>query len=487
METNWLGNNRYINLQVQMIFMRMSVLVMILIFFIVFIITVGTVFGEDFSISIDKNDYYLAGRQGVIELTIDNMGRSDWFTISVLGEDEWIKEENALAQIASGESKIINLIVDIPKGIAPMIKGYFLTVTRVSGGEPLPTQTLLINIRQPAPAIVKDFELSCQMCEGKQLIVFGAVMNTGNQPRDITLRIDIPGIGTREIPMGMVSLRGEKAFSETFSLSDKDPEDYQVNVYLSDETGEIYDDSIEFTIPVFKNIVYDKLVSSTIFGNFITLTATNEGNMGSDAEFTSEISDEWYTVYSGSEPRLKEGNNYLWVSSLDPGQSVQVSYTEIFWPTYLFILIAVSMIGYTYYSITSLTLLKKIERPFVKRGAHTSVSLHIKNRRRNVKGAIVRDMIPHGFEAVSKFQTIKPVIRKAGLGTELVWRIGNINPYEERVLHYTVKPTKALGKTRLPSASISAMHRGKPIYKTSNTLFLEALEKETGVFPVTIE
>jgi hypothetical protein len=61
---------------------------------------------------------------------------------------------------------------------------------------------------------------------------------------------------------------------------------------------------------------------------------------------------------------------------------------------------------------------------------------------------------------VDRFDTMKPVIRKAGTGTELTWKIKTLNPREERVLTYRIKPVvDIVGTMRLPKASMNYLDR----------------------------
>lgn len=485
MEINWLGINRinYLNQLIQRILMKKLIL-----FAIIFLVTVQIAFAQDFTISTDIKDVYLAGKSDTLTLTINNQGNTDWFTISVLGEDDWVVEENPLAQINVGESKTINIIVNPPKGTDSMIKGYYLTIARVSTGESLPTQTLLINIRQPGPAIIKDLKLNCEFCEVSELFVSGTVKNTGNTSRNITLRLDaLPGIGSETILIGELPIRGIKDFTDSFLIGDLKSGEYWIYGYLTDETGELYNESIKFTIPVIRNVIYNKSVSSTPFGNFVTLTAENKGNTIADAEMTSEISKEWYSIYSGSTPSRKNGD-YIWGVRLNPKESKIINYTEIFWPTYMFIGILLIIAFYGYYQLTALTLTKKVGRKTVVRGKPITVSLHVKNRRRDMGNVIVRDLIPENFDVVSKFRTVKPIIRKVGRGTELVWRIGKVNPHEERIIDYVVKPKIDLvGKLQLPSAGISARYKQRPISRKSNIIVLHSKGLEKDFIPVKIE
>jgi len=124
----------------------------------------------------------------------------------------------------------------------------------------------------------------------------------------------------------------------------------------------------------------------------------------------------------------------------------------------------------------------------VTKGNEVSISLSIKNRRRQMSKVIVRDVVPHYFSVISSFATVKPLIRKIAEGTELIWRIGDMKAHEERVLQYKIKAIKDfVGKVRLPSAHMRADYEGKPLSKRSNSLSLEGTVPKGTVIPVEVE
>ena len=99
-----------------------------------------------------------------------------------------------------------------------------------------------------------------------------------------------------------------------------------------------------------------------------------------------------------------------------------------------------------------------------------------------------RDVIPSNFSIVSKFETVKPVIRKIARGIELVWRVGSLKPHEERVLHYTLKPTEEEipRRTSLPSAIMKALRGRSILVKRSNSVSLSPHEEESTVVTVKV-
>jgi hypothetical protein len=172
---------------------------------------------------------------------------------------------------------------------------------------------------------------------------------------------------------------------------------------------------------------------------------------------------------------------------LKPSESKSLSYSEIYWPTYVIILIAVVVIALVFLQSTAFTINKNvIGDKRMKSGKEISVSLNLKNKKREIDKAIVKDVVPSGFSIVSKFETVKPIIRKIADGIELNWKVSKLKPQEERVFHYTIKPVETLKERKLPSAEIKAVQNKKLMKKNSNKISLAPEKEETKVMTVKV-
>lgn len=451
---------------------------LVLSFLIAFFISIQLVIAQDFSIDLKMDEYYLAGRTGEIELTINNLIlREEWFTISVVGfPQEWVTAEESLLRISPGGSGLVKIFVKPPKDVKPDIYQYFLKVTRVSTGSDFEKE-LLLDIRQVTSAIIKDLELSCGECL-EEVTASGTILNVGSRILDLTLIAKIRN-QQKTIYIGKLDMLETRLFETTFSLEDLLPGDYSFDFNLIDASGNsYYTDSKIFKIPVIENVIYDEDVSTTPFGSIVTLKASNEGNAISDAELKSEP-EGWYSVFSGPSPTGIIGGQFLWKTSLMPHESASITYSEIYWPTYVIVIIVVFVIVLFIWQSTKFILKKNIFAKTFKRGRHISVSLHIKNRRREIRRAVVRDLVPAGFSVVDKFETVKPLMRKVARGVELIWKIGDLKAHEERVLHYTIKPMiEAVRRVHLPSALMRAVHQRRIHSKRSNRVVLHPEKME---------
>jgi len=454
-----------------------------------FLIFSSITLAQDFSIDLDIKDYYIATHTDYITLRINNPSYEDWFSISFIGSEDWVQAETFSLRVPTAGSGETRIKVEPPKDVVPLLYPYqyFLKIKRISTGSVL-EQSLLIRIKQITNAIIKDFKLSCSECTDK-VDVSGTVYNVGSNPIDLSIVFKV-GEQIKTLHIGWVNIFGKQDFQTSFSLEGWKPGDYTVEAELIDVQGrEMYEESGSFKIPIVENIIYDKDISSTIFGSTVAVTATNKGNDVADVDLRSVTPDTWYSIYSGPSPTgMAIGDHYYWRISLTPNETKTITYSEIYWPTYVIIFFIVAIIGLAYWQSTAFTFTKNIHRGRkIRTGKDVSVSLHLKNKKNEIDRAVIKDVVPSGFSITSKFETVKPIIRKIADGVELNWKVGKLKPHEERVLHYTIKPTETAKVKKLPSAKVRALHKKKIIRKKSNRISLSPEKKEVKFVTVKVK
>jgi hypothetical protein len=318
--------------------------------------------------------------------------------------------------------------------------------------------------------------------------VSGKVINVGSRNLDISLVFKY-GDRQKTVNIGKLGANENRDFQTTLDLKDLSPKDYNVDVLLVDVNGNLfYTESTPFSIPVTENVIYDKKVSSTPFGSIITVTATNLGNIASEADMRSVSPNNWYTVISGPNPTGMMTGYYFWKTTLNPKESISVNYSEIYWPSYVLVVAIILGLVFVYWQSTAFTFSKVIiGKPSLKSGKDVSISLHLKSRRKSIDRVAVRDVVPSNFTIVSKFETVKPLIRKVTDGIELIWKLGGLSPNEERVLHYTIRPSTEISrKVNLPPALAKAASGKGLALKYSNKVSLYPEKEPTRIVMVRI-
>jgi hypothetical protein len=434
---------------------------------------------SDFSVSVDKDANYkfYAGMTDYVTLTISNQGQKGLFSVAIFGvPSEWVMPENqnSLMEIPSMSIGVTRIKVSPSRDAVPNVYKYYYKINRVGSSDSVSGEDskLLINVVQTTSAILKDVSLSCTVCTAK-VDVSGKVMVFGAKPLDLTLVLKY-GNFQKSVNIGSVDYTEIKDFETSLDLTDMTPNDYTLSTSLIDANGKLlYEESASFSIPAINNVVYDKKVSSTPFGSSVMVTATNLGNVEAVADLRSASPSNWYALVMGPNPSGMMTGYYVWSKSLAPKDSVSLNYSEIYWPTYVVIVAIVGLVLFIFYQQSAFTISKNvIGRTTFKSGKDISISLNLKSRRRNIDKVAIRDIVPANFSIVSNFETVKPLIRKVNEGVELIWKLGYMNPNEERVLHYTIRPGENTRKTALPSAMAKAAIGTGVTLKRSNRVYL---------------
>jgi hypothetical protein len=213
------------------------------------------------------------------------------------------------------------------------------------------------------------------------------------------------------------------------------------------------------------NIVTEKSSQFTAMAQIKTIKVRNDGNIvegsffvtDSVSEFTSNF---FYpqTIPASSE-KIDGKVMYRWiVEGLEPEQETEIKYEIRYfsiWFTSLAIFIVV-FLAFTYVYRPRIRKTFNFIGPLAK-GKEVSILLEVKNSTlHEVKNITVKDTITSIAQLVRKFDTVKPEIKKTDAGTELEWRIKSLQPLEERVLTYRIKPViDIIGSMRLPNATMS--------------------------------
>ncbi|MBU3904921.1 MAG: hypothetical protein KJ906_02090 [Nanoarchaeota archaeon] len=458
---------------------------------LVFILFAQAAFATDFSIAIDGEESYRAGAEEVATLSITNSGAGEWFSVSIIGSNsDWVVPDTSSGNIKVpiGEIGTLDIFITPGKDAIPITYEYTVSVTKLksdtSKNEKI-EKILLVQVVQVTDLIVGEFELSCYECD-KEITVTGALYNVGT--RDVPAKLTLSfGDDERIIEVAELKAWEEEAFAETFDLTNLPPKAYEITAKITSKQALMFSDVREFRIPQIEDISFEEKSFTTPFGRFVSIEANNEANYKTEVTFESEVQKAWYILYSGPEP-VSEGDVNTWVVTLDAEEDYTLGYNEIYWPTYVFVILILIFGFILYLNYTAVTLSKAIVgKNIVKPGKEMSVSITVKNKIRTLSNLIVKDIIPEGFGLVTKFDTIKPTLRKTHSGIEVIWKIGDLKPHEQRVLHYKIKPIKMFkGRKHLPKASLIAKFAEKTIKKVSNLVSIYTEGNEPSIVPVDI-
>lgn len=201
----------------------------------------------DFTISFDTPDNFLVNKTDSAILHINNNGTTDYFGITVLSMESWVRPSTSRIQVPAGTVKDVNISVSPPISTEPSFFTAVVTVTRESTNAKMESQ-LLLQVRQIVDATISNFTASCTDCTDR--IDFSMdILNVGTEPFVGTLTATVG-----EVPRNYsvsIDLGGSKHFSDTFDLTGIQPGNYTLAVVLTANNRQVTKlANYQFQIPV---------------------------------------------------------------------------------------------------------------------------------------------------------------------------------------------------------------------------------------------
>ncbi|MBS3055675.1 MAG: hypothetical protein J4452_04275 [Candidatus Aenigmarchaeota archaeon] len=250
------------------------------------------------------------------------------------------------------------------------------------------------------------------------------------------------------------------------------PGNYSVISTLSNNIGTTISTNSKNVIEIVPT--YDKptISKSTGFGllfSTVTLTVKNENNVPvSDfvvvetvPGFAKGLST---TITNTSEIKdLPDKVEYTWqVSNLQPGEERLIKY-QFNLQNIIIVVVALAAVIIVAFNFVFSPQINKNYRvgKSIAGEREIIISIDVRNRSRHeMRDVIVRDFLPSIMNVVEKFDTVKPMIRRAMNGTELIWKFDLLKPFEERVITYRARPsTEVIGAMKLPNAHIKYLDK----------------------------
>ena len=151
-----------------------------------------------------------------------------------------------------------------------------------------------------------------------------------------------------------------------------------------------------------------------------------------------------------------------WEYSLDPNESVTISYSVSYIPVLISgMLLSAALFAFLYFYLNRFNLTKSAQR-----GKETiRVKLSVLNKTNSEQANIrIEDFVPKPFKLVKNFGTVVPSqIISTKSGTRLIWKFETFAPQEERMLSYELKSEiHVIGKLQLPQAKL-LQRKGKQV------------------------
>jgi len=292
---------------------------------------------------------------------------------------------------------------------------------------------------------------------------------------------DIEIVKTFSDSVESIEGKSSKTIKHVFSVNKYEkPGFYKVEVIMKDRFGSaVGSKKTQFRIPVLnasENSNYLLIKKGMKFGllaQTVEINVKNDGNVQINSFYVSESIPIFMKIFlfPKKEPVSEETKDnriiYSWlVPSLAPGESYMISYEISTWNAVLIITVLAITVFYVFNYAFAISVVKT-HRHFgpITKEKEITVMLEVRNRTRNeIRDVVVRDFVPAVAMVVEKFDTLRPMLRKVGSGTEVVWRFDALGPGDERTLTYRIKPVmEIIGTLKLPKAYVRFMDKRKEV------------------------
>jgi hypothetical protein len=289
---------------------------------------------------------------------------------------------------------------------------------------------------------------------------YGARFSYGNHSTNQSSSPILPG-GTRSlefsIPVEENATSGQREIKAEFFLS-------------GEEKGSM---NGEFSVKEVKDLKFSRTGTNNILSTIGRFEVTNKGNAPVNYSVNRTITSYLTPITGFSElpdNRDSIGNNerYIWNINLQPGESFKLERRTNYWiPAAALLGIVLAIMG-----IKKLRNRVNFSKEAERAGKGRKISIKIENiSDRTYRNVSVEDFVPDIAEVDRKFDMAAPTVRKTNEGTKLSWEIDELEPGDQRILQYTLKPkVEVEGGVELQKA---VMKEGDEVIKKSNQVSTE--------------
>lgn len=236
---------------------------------------------------------------------------------------------------------------------------------------------------------------------------------------------------------------GTRTLSFTLPISkNSTPVEHELETRLFLEEEEVEQASTNFTVGKIAEISRNSSRTNNLATITGSVTVKNQGN--TEVNYTvNRTVPNYLTPITGfsKEParQTSEGSTktYYFTTELRPGETFTVQRQTNYWvPAAALLGIIAALAG-----LKKLRNTVKIEKTAEKTSGGLKVSIELENiSDRTFREVTVEDFVPDIAEVDKNFEMASPTVRKTNEGTKLKWNLDDLEPGDQRVLQYTVRP-----------------------------------------------
>lgn len=456
---------------------------------VVFIILVLPIVHADLGVDIETQKYCSPPpAEFTVKITNDQNVEDKFATIITERYRSWTTVKPSRVTLKPGETKEVTIQVDAPESV---VSGeYYLPVLSysVTNESINARRTLCLSLLKKYDAKLISSNITGSVKPGGNAILSIQVENIGTKDfEDMKIKAKLRRNGKLVDEKG-ISFKLENGIRVRkeikFPIGEfEEPGEYSVTADITG-AGKLFGTTKKtFKVEDIESI--DKVESSeeTWLTDKRSLKVTNRGNTEYEGNIKVTVEEPWdLLVSTDGNPTVRSIGGrkvYSWYISLKPNSSQQINYQINYWPLYVLGLIIFGILLKLFFVWKSPHIKKRVleKGGAEEEEAEFTITLEVTNRSlKTLKDVVVRDTIPGIAEVTKDFKSIKPNVNEKDGVTELVWRLADLGPGDERILTYKIKMVVGTSDHfNLPKATLRAKTEKDIKYnKHSNRVKVEA-------------
>ncbi len=441
---------------------------------LVLLLIPSLVLAEPVEISINPQSATIEYRREsnfTLEVT-NNQNFTDTFTFKHIGAySQWVSYYNTTVTVKNNSKENITFVIFPTNDIGKYV--YQLTTQSKKNSSVNDTQDLAFTVFHPEGVLLKEYYPRWQ---GK---IFPNFFVKTVEKRLVTVLMEIIDQNGKIVEKTSASkeIDGEGNVFEFVEIGSLDPGKYTLKSQI-EGTSVVKEQEIE--IESNESVKIDRKVDSNPLFQEVKISITNLGNTPQKNYQVFETLGvgtpvNFITKFSGLE-KLDDQIKYEFkVAELKPGDTVEIVYRIEYWQGMLITLILIIIaLGVMIWYVNRLRN-PRIRKKYLKKKTGFTVVLEIRGSMFNdLKNVTIRDWVSPLAKVKQNFETLKPVVRGSDVGTELIWKLGDLAKGEDRVIHYDIEPVQ-LSTIKLDKAWMRySKTEDKQYKKFSNVIVVDA-------------
>lgn len=451
----------------------------------------GVAAAESFSFDIESTSATIYPDQAAyFKISVTNTQNTpDAFIISTDDFDWILDTTDLLSDVKPGETQTVFIQLSPKSDITPGIKLVRIRIRSANTREAANTVAEVIirshtnaSSQQYAPSIFLSARAPDNVDPREPVTVSVYLRNRNARDyQNLTVRVQ-SDLFYREYVTTLGSINGEDG-EKTNQLqipidAATAPGQYpmRITIHVGDMTVNTYETAV--TVVGYVGEVRSVEETSAFFRTATSYTITNEGNVPDTVSFQhpSSFIRRLFTDSDAQSTVAPGGKALVFATLLEPGESVTIEVVENF--RLLFILMALVLISVIAYFVFRSPVVVRKEAQI--RGGDADgvnelrIRLHVKSRgARAVHNIHVVDRASSMADIVKEtaLGTLQPtkIVKKPNHGMLVRWDLDTLEPFEERIISYTVKmQLKLIGDVYLPAAKVKFEQSGRERTAYSN-------------------